>query len=464
MSAAGAVDPARRIPRLAADCDPTGLDLTPEEGFLLSRIDGATSQALLREVGGLPAAEVDRCLEGWARAGVIVFDGDGRGRTAAGASGAGAKGAEAKGAEAKGTTAAGANDAGASDRGAATGKAPGAAGPKRESATAGEHATAAGEPGPATEVDPSLDMPVEVQRAVQAMEARLDRPYHEILGVGVDADARTIKRAYFGLSKQFHPDRYFRRNIGPYAERLERVFRRVAEAYELLSDPTTRAEIQRSLGGGGAEAQAGAGAGGGAAAGAAEQKAKGDRLRRRRVPTFSPLTRALVQRRAKAKNLFESGMAAFAAQRWVEAAGAVRLAIAFDPHNEHYRSRFGEVRAKAADVRFAQLSKEAESALSYRDGADALRLFEEALHHKPFDVRANHMAAKLAWVVANDLHRAKEYAARACDMEPDDAECRKMLGQIYKAAGLKANARRELQRAARLDPKDAEVRAELKSL
>jgi len=426
MSGAGAVDLARRIPRLAEGCDPTGLDLSPEEGFLLSRIDGATSQALLREVGGLPAAEVDRCLERWVRAGVVVFDG-GPKASAAGATG--------------------------------SGRGPAAADPKAPAAAE----SGAAESGASEDVDPSLDMPVEVQRAVQAMEARLDRRYHEILGVGVEADARTIKRAYFRLSKQFHPDRYFRRNIGPYAERLERVFRRVAEAYELLSDPTTRAEIQRSLGGGGGEAQPGVGAGS-AAATAPARGAKEARSRRRRVPTFSPLTRALLQRRAKAKGLFESGMAAFAAERWVEAAGAVRLAIAFDPHNEHYRRRFGEVREKAAAVRFEQLSKEAESALSFRDGAEALRLFEEALHHKPYDVQTNHKAAKLAWAVANDLHRAKEYATRACEMEPESAECRKLLGQIYKAAGLKANARRELQRAARLDPKDAEVRAELKSL
>jgi Flp pilus assembly protein TadD len=41
---------------------------------------------------------------------------------------------------------------------------------------------------------------------------------------------------------------------------------------------------------------------------------------------------------------------------------------------------------------------------------------------------------------------------------------RRTLGQIFKAAGLKSNARRELETALKLDPKDAEARAELKSL
>ena len=41
---------------------------------------------------------------------------------------------------------------------------------------------------------------------------------------------------------------------------------------------------------------------------------------------------------------------------------------------------------------------------------------------------------------------------------------RRTLGQIYGAAGLIANARRELEAALRIDPTDATARAELKTL
>jgi Flp pilus assembly protein TadD len=157
-------------------------------------------------------------------------------------------------------------------------------------------------------------------------------------------------------------------------------------------------------------------------------------------------------------------MAAAAAERWIEAAGSVRLAIAFDPRNPLYRERFGEIQPRAHEVRFEQLVKEAESALSFRDRLDALRIYEEALHFRPYDGAANFTAARLAWLAAEDLHRAKEYAARACEADPENAEYRKVLGLIYKAAGLPANARRELQKAVRLDPADGEARAELKSL
>ena len=46
-----------------------------------------------------------------------------------------------------------------------------------------------------------------------------------------------MKKAYFKLSKEFHPDRYFRKEIGPYGERLDRIFKKVLEAHEILSDP-----------------------------------------------------------------------------------------------------------------------------------------------------------------------------------------------------------------------------------
>ena len=44
----------------------------------------------------------------------------------------------------------------------------------------------------------------------------------------------------------FHPDRYFRKEIGAYGARLDAIFKKVLEAYELLSDPATRAEVQKA--------------------------------------------------------------------------------------------------------------------------------------------------------------------------------------------------------------------------
>jgi curved DNA-binding protein CbpA len=406
---------AERVPRLAPDCDPTRLDLSPEEGFLLSRIDGHTSQALLSQLTGLSGQQVDDCLRHWTREGVVLV--------------------------------------GVSEP------------PAKEPSNGAAVPPPRGEPpvrGEAPAIDPDLDISAEQQEEILAFQSRLERPYHEILGVPADADTRAIKRAYFALSKEFHPDRYFQREIGPFQPMIERVFRKIVEAYELLSDPTVRAEIERSLGAETADIAEPVAEETPAAAGEAPRAPR--KPRRRPLSPFSPLGRLMAQRKAKAKGFFESAMAAGAEERWLEATGSLRLAIAFDPHNATYRERFGEVQPRAHKLRFEALMKEADNAFSFRDRADALRIYEEALHYQPYDPQANHIAAKLAWLVAEDLRKAKEYALLACEADPEKAEYHRTLGQIYQAAGLKANARRELKLAVRLDPKDLEAKTALKSL
>jgi curved DNA-binding protein CbpA len=396
-----------RTPRLAPGSDPSQLSLTPAEGYLLSRIDGRTPLSLLRQIGGMPAGEIDRCIDRLVKEGVLAFDLPGR---------------EAP--RPPGATAAPAPP-------------PAADAPQTASV-----------PG----LDPSLDLAVEMQQRVLEFEARLGQPYHEILGVAQDADVRAIKQAYFGLSKQFHPDRYFRRNLGPFGPRIERIFKKVLEAYELLSDPTTRAEVQAS------QAEAAAPAPGGS------QGAAAARRLRARLSSLSGHRRALDERKRKAKSFFESGMAAFHAERWLEAAGSVRLAIAFDPENDAFKGAFSDVQRRAHEERARVLLKEADGAANLGDWKEALRLSEEALHFRAFDAALNDKTARLALKLGGDLRKAKEYALAACELEPEVAPYRRTLGQVYKAAGLAANARRELQNALRLDPADAESKQELKSL
>ena len=67
-------------------------------------------------------------------------------------------------------------------------------------------------------------------------------------------------------------------------------------------------------------------------------------------------------------------------------------------------------------------------------------------------------------MLGEDLKRAKDYAARACELVPESVAYRRTLGQIYRAAGLVVNARRELEAALRIDPKDGVARAELRAL
>jgi curved DNA-binding protein CbpA len=393
--------------RIAASCDPSSLTLSPAEGFLLSRIDGRTTLGVLRRIGALAPVEIERCLERWLKTGVIEWVRPGAAEAARPAPAPPPAPAEAK------------------------------------------RPAAAGLPA----VDPSLELDVEVQQELLAFAARLAQPYHEILGVPRDADPRAIKKAYFALSKRLHPDRYFRRRIGAFAPLVETCFKKLLEAYELLSDPQTRAEVQ-------ARAPAPAGAPGQPRLSSRDAS----RRLRERVGALAGAKRASEERRRKAKGFFEAGMAAFAKERWLEAAGSVRLAIAFDPDNEAYREQFAGVQRKAHDERARTLVKQAEAALELRDFPQAASLFEDAVHYRPADPELSIRAAKIAWQALGELRRAKDLAMHAVELAPDNGSYRRLLGLVYKDAGLAANAKRELEAALRIDPQDAEARAALRGL
>jgi len=65
------------------------------------------------------------------------------------------------------------------------------------------------------------------------------RDYYEILGVGREATASELKKAYRRLAMKFHPDR------NPDDEGAEAKFKEAKEAYEILSDDQKRAAYDR---------------------------------------------------------------------------------------------------------------------------------------------------------------------------------------------------------------------------
>jgi len=67
----------------------------------------------------------------------------------------------------------------------------------------------------------------------------MKRDYYDVLGVARDADEQTIKKAFRKLARRFHPD------VNTEDPEAEAKFKEAAEAYEVLSNPDSRAAYDR---------------------------------------------------------------------------------------------------------------------------------------------------------------------------------------------------------------------------
>ena len=72
--------------------------------------------------------------------------------------------------------------------------------------------------------------------------------YFQILKVPQNATPEAVKAAYFRESRNYHPDKFY--NESPdITKKVTAIFKRITEAYKILSDPETRADYTDGING-----------------------------------------------------------------------------------------------------------------------------------------------------------------------------------------------------------------------
>ncbi len=93
-----------------------------------------------------------------------------------------------------------------------------------------------------------IELPREFRDEVDALWKRLElEDGYQLLGVANGASKEEIRAAYYRIGPRFHPDRHFRKKLGPYKQKIEAIFAALTKAQETLRSDAHRAGTVTTL-------------------------------------------------------------------------------------------------------------------------------------------------------------------------------------------------------------------------
>jgi curved DNA-binding protein CbpA len=373
------------------------LTLSPNDGFVLSRIDGTTTLRELLQLIPLPVEETQKSLFGLVSTGVVEY---------------GEKRKREPGASAAAPPPAPRPEPQPAPRPAPPPPLPPAAAvppppppavsaPPPPAPPAPAPAAAPASPAPAAA---PLDAKGEERRReiLDAWEGLATRNHFEVLGLARNVGEVEVKEAFFRLAKRFHPDVHHGASLGDLREKLEAVFIRLGEAYDTLRDRGRRGDYEARLGR--ARPQAFTDAAGGAKPGPAAAESERDKDEDARMAEQS------LHRAAKL----------------LEHAKALEQEKPNEP--EHQRLTF-----------------------------DAIQLLEPAIDRlgsSKQKLRGQTLLARGYSKNPKWLKRAEELLLTVTRAQPENAEAWALLGHIYSQRGIKSRALSMYKKALELKPDD----------
>lgn len=295
------------------------------------------------------------------------------------------------------------------------------------------------------------DLEPDRRREILYVDAHLDRWTHwEVLGVPWNATAAEASAAYVAKVKIFHPDRYASARLGRFRPRLERVFRRLTEARDVLNDDALRADYAR-------------------ATAPPEDFARLELRRlddeRRAAERRARLARVnpLVARASRVSDVLKRAKDALAAGQFAQGANDLQLVLGLDPDHAEARALARDARRKAAEARGAERYHRGVAAAAIGSWAAAVQAFREAVEANGSDARAAVQGVRAA-LQLGDAAAARELGELAVRAGPRSGTCHEALGLALAAAGDARSAKRSFERALELDPGLDGAKEQLKKL
>ncbi|UCG77206.1 MAG: DnaJ domain-containing protein [Nitrospirota bacterium] len=219
----------------------------------------------------------------------------------------------------------------------------------------------------------TVDVPEEFVSRVNAIYGRLgDIGYYEVFGLDEKASISDIKKAYYSMAKDYHPDKHFYLEEG-LKDKLSLIFSFITSAYSTISDPRKRNEYDESLDGGPDIHASGTDT-------AKIKFAQGEKeLKKGNYEYAAELFgQASYLDKSESKHFFYYGVALYRMGKLKEAEREIRNALKIHPASSDYLAEIGHI---YLDMGFAIRAK---------------KNFERALQSRPSHKRAKEGMSKLS--------------------------------------------------------------------
>ncbi len=440
-------------PRVNEGADVRLLRLDSHEGFLLSQIDGTTPAGILADLVAMEPEILMTLLRRLEKLGVVTWAGE----------------AEEK-----------PKQVGLAAKPAAAPTLQVCAEPSpREVAEARDQM----DPALAESCDLTRDERLQILAAERDIETKTYWERLQLAGTTVsNLSTADIKRAYFVQSKVFHPDRYFGREIGSFAARLEKIFHALRTAYAVLRNPDKRKEYAAEHppparleadpapeakatkeGHEGNEEHEETVAEKRARLEARRQEILEGRRQKRWNEHFGDRAEKKKAKIERAREMYDTGLAQLRIGKVMAAAASFKLAVTWDPNNSQYQSMFEEANPRAVVERAKIVADQAEvnaaAGLAGSAAAGFARAFEMAPAKAEYAVRAAE-----EFLQAGEIDKALSYATQAIEVSPQRIDGHISAATACEQAGSLKNAIDYWEAARRLDNNDARAKKALKRL
>jgi tetratricopeptide (TPR) repeat protein len=354
--------------------------------------------------------------------------------------------------------------------------------------------------------DETCDLDDATVAGIVTLDAMLaGQDHYSVLGVERGAEKKAIKRAYYALAAQFHPDRFFGKKLGRARAPLDRIFHRVTEAHDVLTDKAKRAEYDARLPGAAPKRASRAPPAGKTRTFPPRKPSKQTKAvstppaaavprrpttppkrtstlppkrgRTKRppdaelspvvvMPDIAPVSERSLRRVYEAAQQIESqrhvevflraAEEALAVDDVIGAANNYRLAL--QSHDDPWiRRKLDDIEDQAKNRRNELNLTRARAAERDRRWSDAATFYAKAHDARPAAPLAERAAFALR-MSDGDLERAIELAQYAVGIDPKNAGYRTTLGEVFLAAGEIKQAVAESARALELAPSDARAK------